>query len=211
MELEDFSLKASDPVHPIDHLQSSSSQKQLSSIPDSHQDCKAICDSNPTADGVVPKGSIQAEGPTSVQSQPATPTRIYHPTSRSKMQIVKHWWLHNIEIKLSFDKDDPRDHFALERTFLAYIRTSNTFVLLGVVIVQLFILAGANRATGIVFAVFVSAMATLVAMLGCVRFFCQQKLLLQGKTTAGGWDVNLIWVSTVGLCLGLFVAVLVSA
>ena len=133
------------------------------------------------------------------------------------MQIVKHWWLHNIRIKLSYDlagsstKDDPRDHLALERTFLAYIRTSNSFVLLGVVIVQLFILADANRTTGIVFAAFVSTMATLVAMLGCARYFYQQKLLLRGRTTAGGWDVHLIWASTVGLCLGLFITVLVSS
>ena len=207
MELEDFSLKASDPVHPIDHLQLSSSRKQPSSIPDSRQDYNAICNPKPTVEGVVSGGSVQAE----------RPTRIHHPTSRSKMQIVKYWWLHNIEIRLSYDlagsstKDDPRDHLALERTFLAYIRTSDAFVSLGVVIVQLFILADANRTTGIVLAGFIFAIAILMAMLACARFFRQQKLLLRGRTTAGGWDINLIWASTVGLCLGLFVAVLVSS
>jgi uncharacterized membrane protein YidH (DUF202 family) len=217
MELEDFSLKASDPAHPIDHLQSSRSQKQQSSIPDSRQDCNARCNSNLTVEGVVAKGLMQVERPTSFRPQPAAPTRTYHPTSRSKMQSVIHWWLHNIDVKLSYDlagsstKDDPRDHLALERTFLAYIRTSNAFVLLGVVIVQLFILADANRTTGIVLAVFVLAIAIMVVMLACARFFYQQNLLLRGRTTASGWDVILIWASTVGLCLGLFVAVLVSS
>jgi uncharacterized membrane protein YidH (DUF202 family) len=217
MELEDFSLKASDPAYPIDHLQSSTSQKQQSSRPDSRQDCNAICNSNSAVEGVVPKGSMQAERPTSFRPQPAAPTRTYDPTSRSKLQSVKHWWLHNIDVKLSYDlagsstKDDPRDHLALERTFLAYIRTSNAFVLLGVVTVQLFILANANRTTGIVLAVLVFATATLMAMLACARFFYQQRLLVRGRTTAGGWDIILIWASTAGLCLGLFVAVLVSS
>jgi uncharacterized membrane protein YidH (DUF202 family) len=217
MELEDFSLKASDPAYPIDYLQSSSSQKQQSSIPDSRQDCNAICNSNSTVEGVAPKGSMQTERPTSFRPQPAAPTRTYRPTSRSKLQSVKHWWLHNIDVKLSYDlagsstKDDPRDHLALERTFLAYIRTSNAFVLLGVVIVQLFILADANRTTGIVLAILILAIAILMTMLACARFFYQQKLLLRGRTTAGGWDVILIWASTVGLCLGLFVAILVSS
>jgi uncharacterized membrane protein YidH (DUF202 family) len=173
MELEDLSLKASDPAYPIDHLQSSSSQNQQSSIPDSRQDYNAIYNSKSTVEGVVPKGSMQAERPTSFQPQHATPTRTYHPTSRSKMQSVKHWWLHNIDIKLSYDlagsstKDDPRDHHALERTFMAYIRTSNTFVSLGVVIVQLFILANTNRTTGIVLTVFRFAIAILMTILAC--------------------------------------------
>jgi uncharacterized membrane protein YidH (DUF202 family) len=217
MELEDFSLKASELADPIDHLQSSSSQKQQSSIPDSRQDCNAICNSNSTVEGVVSKGSMQAERPTSFRPQPAAPTRTNHPTSRSKMQSVKHWWHHNIDVKLSYNlagsptKDDPRDHHALERTFLAYIRTSDAFVSLGVVIVQLFILADTNRTTGIVLGVFVFAIAIVMAMLACARFFYQQKLLLRGRTAAGGWDVILIWASTAGLCLGLFVAVLVSS
>lgn len=217
MELEDFSLKASDPAYPIDHLQPSSSQKPQSSIPDSRQDCNAICNPNWTAEGVVPKGSMHAERPTSFRPQPAALTRTYHPASRSKMQSVLYWWLHNIDVKLSYDlagsstKDDPRDHLALERTFLAYIRTSNAFVLLGVVIVQLFILADANRTTGLVLSVSVFAIAIAMAMLACTRFFYQQKLLLRGRTTAGGWDVILIWASTAGLCLGLFIAVLVPS
>jgi uncharacterized membrane protein YidH (DUF202 family) len=214
MELDDFSLKTGDPAYPIDHLQSSSSQKQQSSIPDSRQDYNARCNSNLTVEGVVPKSSMQAERPTSFRPQPAAPTRTYHPTSRSKMQSVKHWWHHNIDIKLSYNlvtKDDPRDHHALERTFLAYIRTSNAFVSLGVVIAQLFILADANRTTGIVLAAIVFAIAIVMAMLACARFFYQQKLLLRGRTTAGGWDVIVIWASTTGLCLGLFVAVLVSS
>ena len=138
MELEDFSLKASDPAYPIDHLQSSCSQKQQSSIPHSRQDCNARCNSNSTVEGVVPKDSMQAERPTYFRLQPAALTPTYRPTRRSKMQSIIHWWLHNIDVKLSYDlagsstKDDPRDHLTLERTFLVRIRTSNAFVLLGV-------------------------------------------------------------------------------
>lgn len=40
---------------------------------------------------------------------------------------------------------DPRDHHALERTFVTYIRTSNAFVSLGVVIAQVYALSGVNH------------------------------------------------------------------
>ena len=213
MELDDLSLKATDRASP--HNIPSSSSRKPQSMLGSRQDCNATNASSAKAETAEPQGSTQTERPTPSQPQHAASTQSFHP-SRSKIQDVRHWWLHNIDLAVSHDFSgsstghDPRDHHALERTFLAYIRTSNAFVSLGVVIAQLFLLANVNRTTGIVFAALVLAIAILMTVLACGRFFYQQKLMMHGRIRAGGWDVTLIWVSTVGLCLGLLVAVLVS-
>ncbi|KAM0806138.1 hypothetical protein BDR22DRAFT_796780, partial [Usnea florida] len=75
---------------------------------------------------------------------------------------------------------DPRDYLALERTFLGWVRTSVTLVSFGVVITQLFILKDLDPKKGKVLGVIMSCGGILVVLLGCVRYFRQQKLLTQG-------------------------------
>ncbi|KDQ62167.1 hypothetical protein JAAARDRAFT_102952, partial [Jaapia argillacea MUCL 33604] len=79
-----------------------------------------------------------------------------------------------------------RDHLALERTFLAYIRTSLTTCSMGVVLVQLFTLSSAS-ANSIIHRVSKPLGAAVIAfgfsvlMIGVVRYFRTQDALTKGN------------------------------
>lgn len=91
---------------------------------------------------------------------------------------------------------------ALERTFLAYIRTSVAFSMQGVLIAQLFHLYSPEsdrRATrftyatvGVPLSVTFQSCAIVVAILGAARFWRQQMAIARGKVFAGGWELNAI-------------------
>jgi uncharacterized membrane protein YidH (DUF202 family) len=89
---------------------------------------------------------------------------------------------------------------ALERTFLAYLRTSLILVMTGVTIAQLFRIQHApdtNPTFGFyvigrpLSAMFIS-MAILVMVVGAFRFWKLQGGLVRGKAYAGGWEVLLV-------------------
>lgn len=94
---------------------------------------------------------------------------------------------------------------ALERTFLAYIRTSLVITQQGVLIAQLFRLksveALADRfgfhRVGIPLSVTCHSVAILVALVGAYRFWRQQNAIARGKIRAGGWELN-----SVGILVG---------
>lgn len=96
---------------------------------------------------------------------------------------------------------------ALERTFLAYIRTSVVLAMQGVLVAQLFRLQRESTANdrlgyyevGIPLSVSCHAVAIAVAVIGAYRFFKQQHAVALGKIYAGGWELNCI--------AGLFAAV----
>lgn len=89
---------------------------------------------------------------------------------------------------------------ALERTFLAYIRTSVVIAMQGVLIAQLFRLQKASSSVdrlrfyqvGIPLSVACHCVAVLVATIGAYRFWRQQGAISKGKVHAGGWELN--WV-----------------
>lgn len=89
---------------------------------------------------------------------------------------------------------------ALERTFLAYIRTSVVIAMQGVLIAQLFRLQRTKTPTdrlrfyevGIPLSVTCHCVAVLVALIGAYRFWRQQSAIARGKFHAGGWELN--WV-----------------
>ncbi|KAJ5865134.1 uncharacterized protein N7529_007050 [Penicillium soppii] len=94
---------------------------------------------------------------------------------------------------------------ALERTFLAYIRTSLVITQQGVLIAQLFRLQAAEaladklgfQQVGIPLSVTCHSVAILVALVGAYRFWRQQNAIARGKIHAGGWELN-----SVGILLG---------
>lgn len=100
-----------------------------------------------------------------------------------------------------------QSRIALERTFLAYIRTSVVLAMQGVFVAQLFRLqrqsTGDDRLgyyeVGIPLSVSCHAVAIVVATIGAYRFFKQQHAMALGKIYAGGWELNCI--------AGLFAAV----
>lgn len=86
---------------------------------------------------------------------------------------------------------------ALERTFLGHIRTSLALAFVSVIISQSYTLSptlptpdkfGILRAGKSLSSLFIM-WAMVVALVGAVRTFRIQSLLLQGRTVAGGWDL----------------------
>ncbi|KXT00992.1 hypothetical protein AC578_4443 [Pseudocercospora eumusae] len=57
-----------------------------------------------------------------------------HPTGH--LSSIRQWW--SLHIAPEVPEAQCRDHFALERTFLAYARTASAFAQIGVTIAQLF-------------------------------------------------------------------------
>ncbi|OQE11951.1 hypothetical protein PENFLA_c067G08953 [Penicillium flavigenum] len=112
-------------------------------------------------------------------------------------------WTHNVT--LTVPHKSSRDYFALERTFLAYVRTSLVVAQQGVLIAQLFRLQAAAaladrlgfRRVGTPLSVACHCVAILVALVGAYRFWRQQNAIARGKIFAGGWELN-----SVGILLG---------
>lgn len=98
---------------------------------------------------------------------------------------------------------DPLTAFlALERTFLAYIRTSVVIAMQGVLIAQLFRLQRSNQdqdrlrfyQVGIPLSVTCHCVAVVVALIGAYRFWRQQSAIARGKVHAGGWELNSVGI-----------------
>ncbi|GIC92779.1 DUF202 domain-containing protein [Aspergillus udagawae] len=117
---------------------------------------------------------------------------------------IQRFWANNVTLTVS--QKSNRDHFALERTFLAYIRTSITVAMQGVLIAQLFRLQSTTAdharlsyyTVGIPLAVTCHVIAILIALMGAHRFWRQQSAVAHGKVKAGGWQLN--WI---GILIGL--------
>ena len=134
-----------------------------------------------------------------------------HPTSR--ITRLQAWWSHNIRLNLEHGPPgaDPRDYLALERTFLGWFRTSVTLISFGVVITQLFILKDLDPKKGRILGVIMSCGGILIVLLGCVRYFRQQKLLTQGKSLSGGWHHHILLTLLLLILVTLFVFVIVDS
>ncbi|OGM50933.1 hypothetical protein ABOM_000501 [Aspergillus bombycis] len=121
---------------------------------------------------------------------------------------VERFWTHNVV--LTVPQKSNRDHFALERTFLAYIRTSVVIAMQGVLIAQLFRLqqqpSPEDRLTyyevAIPLSVTCHCIAAIVAVIGACRFWKQQNAVALGTVHAGGWELN---------CIGLLIALIILA
>ncbi|KAK8164223.1 hypothetical protein IWX90DRAFT_505224 [Phyllosticta citrichinensis] len=104
---------------------------------------------------------------------------------------------------------------ALERTFLGYLRTSIALSMTGVILAQLFRLQHSLHpdahlgffVLGIPLASTFIACAIAVALLGAFRFWRQQSAIVRGKVLAGGWEVLVIMVGSLLVCVMLLVLV----
>ena len=128
-----------------------------------------------------------------------------------------HWWSHNISLVVERSErtphgrsGDPRGYLALERTHLGWIRTSSALVSFGVVITQLYILRDADRTIGIVLSIILSCGGIIIALLGSVRYFAIQRLLVQGKAVAGGLHVVILIALLLLILLALFISLVVK-
>lgn len=108
-----------------------------------------------------------------------------------------HFW--KTYVCVTIDEDDCRDHLALERTFLAYIRTASAFGQFGVALAQLFRLnttsdGGITPSTlkvGKGLGAAVEIIAIVFILLGAGYFVKQQMKLMEDAIIARGYE---IWV-----------------
>ncbi|KAL8760465.1 MAG: hypothetical protein Q9184_003363 [Pyrenodesmia sp. 2 TL-2023] len=101
------------------------------------------------------------------------------------------WWSANIAITVTHDPDgghahnnDFRDYLALERTYLAHVRTGMTLASFGVVLLQLFRLKEMNPRAGIALGAVCAGGGAIVVLVGARRYFLLQKKLVVGRTVA---------------------------
>ncbi|ETN38468.1 uncharacterized protein HMPREF1541_06503, partial [Cyphellophora europaea CBS 101466] len=91
---------------------------------------------------------------------------------------------------------------ANERTFLAFLRTSQMFSMTGIFIAQLFRLQHSLNPSpvfgfhivGVPFSSICQIMAILLLLVGTARFLKLQKQMALGKAISGGWEINLVAV-----------------
>ncbi|KAI5853871.1 hypothetical protein BZA05DRAFT_394939 [Tricharina praecox] len=112
-----------------------------------------------------------------------------------------------------------RDHLALERTFLAWLRTSLAFASIGIAITQLFRLNSATvphgetkdtlRTIGKPLGATFLGIAILVLLIGTNRYYESQAWLLKGKFPASRGSVFLLTLVACALIVASLVIVLV--
>ncbi|KAL8649152.1 MAG: hypothetical protein Q9210_004576 [Variospora velana] len=128
------------------------------------------------------------------------------------------WWADNIQPTIAHGANgspghhhDSRDYLALERTYLAHVRTANALTLFGVALVQLFRLKNAESTAGVVLGAVTAGGGIVIVLAGGRRYFLLQKKLIEGRMVTG-WTT--IWIDgtvILGIILAVLVVILVGA
>lgn len=143
------------------------------------------------------------------RNAPESPTNAIN---TSHIKRLQEWWSQSVRLDLERGAPggDPRDYLALERTFLSWFRTSGALISFGVIITQLFILKDVDPKKGKILGAIMTCGGIIVLLLGCVRYFKQQRLLEQGKALSGGWHYQVLIISLLLILITLFVVVIVD-
>ncbi|KAF1959170.1 hypothetical protein CC80DRAFT_406882 [Byssothecium circinans] len=126
--------------------------------------------------------------------------------------LVKFW---NTQVNVIIDEGAHRDHLALERTFLAYLRTSLALAMTGVITAQLFHLQRSSNPNptfgffklGIPLATAFIALGLVVLLIGAYRFWRQQNAMIRGTVYAGGWEISGTMLLSILICSAAFALV----
>ncbi|KAL5336894.1 hypothetical protein BJX70DRAFT_400234 [Aspergillus crustosus] len=158
-------------------------------------------------------GSISSGEERNTTTTRRTISRTTQASSRSRRGIlgrIARLWGRQVVLTVSHRR--KRDYFALERTFLAYIRTSVILAMQGALIAQLFRLQAPSSTSalgyhevGVPLSVTCHVAAIVTAVLGAHRFWKQQDAIAREKVYAGGWELNCIGGLTTAITLVTFV------
>ncbi|TGZ83904.1 hypothetical protein EX30DRAFT_393450 [Ascodesmis nigricans] len=128
---------------------------------------------------------------------------------------VGRFWRRKVSCTVPGEK--ARDHLALERTYLAYHRTSLVLALFSVVIAQLHVLqhsSGSEKPVGLSalgkpLSGLFGGLAIVVSLVGVARWWRLQQALLRGKAVGGGWEIIVLMGGIGGAVVVMFGVILV--
>ncbi|KAL2063453.1 hypothetical protein VTL71DRAFT_5258 [Oculimacula yallundae] len=108
---------------------------------------------------------------------------------------IRAFWRRQISITVAHSA--CRDHLALERTFLGYLRTSLALSMLGIVVAQLFRLQHAPNphprfgffVLGKPLAIICQGTAIYTMLIGVFRSWRAQNAIVRGKAISGGFEI----------------------
>ncbi|CAD6442096.1 0a81d20a-5499-448b-8c81-aad09bc4273b [Sclerotinia trifoliorum] len=111
---------------------------------------------------------------------------------------VSNFWRHQISVTV--DHVACRDHLAVERTFLAFLRTSLALSMLGVSVAQLFRLQHSHTPNPLIgffvlgkpLACICQVAAITTLLIGIFRSWRHQNAIVRGKALSGGFEVIII-------------------
>ncbi|KAI1437614.1 hypothetical protein GGR50DRAFT_644561 [Xylaria sp. CBS 124048] len=135
-----------------------------------------------------------------------------------KKHWLSHYWDGVWSIELENKGSVARDHLAVERTFLAWLRTSLSFASIGVAVTQLFRLNASLvdeetqhrlRRLGAPLGTAFIGISILVLLLGYHRFYQPQQWLLKGKFPASRGAIILISFLSFALMLASLLIVVI--
>ncbi|KAI1184668.1 hypothetical protein F5B17DRAFT_411165 [Nemania serpens] len=153
--------------------------------------------------------------------QPEPSPTVQNGSTAREVGTKRHWLWDHLNGIWSFELDNKgsvaRDHLALERTFLAWLRTSLAFASIGIAVTQLFRLntSLANEQTnrhlqhiGKPLGATFIGISILVLLLGYHRFQQPQQWLMKGKFPASRGSIILISLVAFALMVASLVVVI---
>ncbi|KAI5459181.1 hypothetical protein BGZ63DRAFT_272212 [Mariannaea sp. PMI_226] len=121
-------------------------------------------------------------------------------------RLAKFWAAH---ISCEVEMKSARDHLALERTFLGYLRTSLLMSIVGTLIAQLFTISHHDPGFGYTLigkplSTVCFSFSILTVLLGAFRTWRHQRCIMSGKALTGGFELHLIGIGTLLLVIVFF-------